>query len=196
MTSPIRKEAKARKPLKVGKPRLQMNIQRLPAIAGGHKFEYKITIIHMATRVKYSEIHPRMNSQIVAETVERAVGHMPPFFLIWTDNGWEFTLKYTKYRDSKKGELDQLLYKWGFIHALVPKGSPWLNGIVERSLRTDNDNLFHRFKFLDSEDRRCQLWLWERFYNFNRPHQGIGGKKPMEKFAEMFPLHAHARMLT
>jgi transposase len=80
LTSPIRKERKARKPLKVGKHRLQMDIQRLPAISGGHKFEYKITIIHMATRVKYSEIHPRISSKIVAETVARAVGHMPPFF--------------------------------------------------------------------------------------------------------------------
>jgi len=69
-----------RKPLKVGKHRLQMDIQELPAITGGHKFEYKITVIHMATRVKYSEIHPRMTSKIVAETMERAVAHMPPFF--------------------------------------------------------------------------------------------------------------------
>ena len=57
-------------------------------------------------------------------------------------------------------------------------------------LRTDNDNLFHRIKFIDSEDRRCQLWLWERHYNYQRPHQGINGKKPITRFLELFPLHA------
>jgi len=114
--------------------------------------------------------------------------------LVWTDNGWQFTLKYTKYKDTKKGDLDKLLSEWGFIHALIPKGSPWYNGIVERSLRTDNDNLFHRVQFVDSEDRRYQLWLWERYYNYDRPHQGLKGQKPMARFQELFPLHARLCM--
>ena len=80
LTHTAEKRAREGKPLKVGKHRLQMDIQRLPSVAGGHKFEYKITIIHMATRIKYSEIHPKMNSKVVAQTVERAVAHMPPFF--------------------------------------------------------------------------------------------------------------------
>ncbi len=80
LTRQPERRARESKPLKVGKHRLQMDIQRLPSVAGGHKFEYKITIIHMATRIKYSEIHPKMNSKIVAETVERAVAYMPPFF--------------------------------------------------------------------------------------------------------------------
>lgn len=77
---PQRKERKEREPLKVGKHRLQMDIQRLPAIRGGEKFEYKITIIHMATRMKYSEIHPSVTSETVAQAVRNALSHMPPFF--------------------------------------------------------------------------------------------------------------------
>lgn len=79
-TLPREKRAREREPLKVGKHRLQMDIQKLPAIRGGSKFEYKITIIHMATRMKYSEIHPMMNSELVAQAVEHALGHLPPFF--------------------------------------------------------------------------------------------------------------------
>lgn len=75
-----RKERKEREPLKVGKHRLQMDIQKLPAIRGGEKFEHKITIIHMATRMKYSEIHPSITSETVAQAVRNALAHMPPFF--------------------------------------------------------------------------------------------------------------------
>lgn len=67
-------------PLKVGRHRLQMDIQVLPAIRGGKNFEHKITIIHMATRVKYSEIHSSATSEVVAQVVKNALAHMPPFF--------------------------------------------------------------------------------------------------------------------
>lgn len=189
------KKPKEIKPLKVGRHRLQMDIQQLPAIRGGKSFEYKISIIHMATRMKYSEIHDRVTAQTVAKAVKNALAHMPPFFLIWTDNAWEFTMKYTKWKDTRKTALDKLLDEWGFIHALIPKGKPWRNGIVERVHRTDNENLFHAIRFSSSEDRKYQLWLWDRQYNFNRPHQGLGGKTPADKFIEMFPIHANARML-
>jgi transposase InsO family protein len=105
-------------------------------------------------------------------------------------------MKYTKWGDSRQTALDKLLGEWGFIHALIPKGQPWRNGIVERSHRTDNENLFMEMSFSSSEERRYQLWLWERYYNFNRPHQGLAGITPAQKFMEMFPLHAKSRMLT
>ena len=104
-------------------------------------------------------------------------------------------MKYTKWKDTRRTALDKLLDAWGFIHALIPRGKPWRNGIVERVHRTDNENLFHAIRFSSSEERRYQLWLWERHYNFNRPHQSLGGKTPVEKFCEMFPLHAKACML-
>lgn len=79
-TSPPKKKPRKIEPLKVGRHRLQMDIQTLPAIEGGEKFEYKITIIHMATRMKYSEIHPKITAETVAQAVRNALGHMPPFF--------------------------------------------------------------------------------------------------------------------
>lgn len=100
-------------------------------------------------------------------------------------------MKYTKWKDTRKTALDKLLEKWGFIHALIPKGQPWRNGIVERSHRTDNENLFRAFEFKSSEDRRYYLWLWDRYYNFHRPHQGINGLTPFRKFKDLFPIHSN-----
>lgn len=104
-------------------------------------------------------------------------------------------MKYTKWGDDRKTALDKLLEEWKFIHALIPKGKPWKNGIVERSHRTDNENLFKVMTFNSSEERKYQLWLWERYYNFCRPHQGIYPLTPADKFIELFPMHARSRML-
>jgi transposase InsO family protein len=99
-------------------------------------------------------------------------------------------MRFTKWRDRRQTALQKKLAEWRMIHALIPPGKPWRNGIVERSHRTDNENLFHRERFRTSEERRYRLWLWERYYNFQRPHQGLRGKTPFEKFQEMFPIHA------
>ena len=80
LTSPRKKRKKTVQPLNVGRHRLQMDIQQLPAIEGGEKFEYKVTIIHMATRMKFSDIYPEINSDIVVQALQKALAHMPPFF--------------------------------------------------------------------------------------------------------------------
>lgn len=77
---PPAKKERERQPLKVGKHRLQMDFQVLPAIRGKEGFEYKITIIHMATRMKYSEIHKEMTSEVATQALKNALAHLPPFF--------------------------------------------------------------------------------------------------------------------
>lgn len=77
---PRRKKAAERHPLRVGRHRLQMDIQQLPAIEGGCGMEYKVGIIHMATRMKFSEIYPHMNADVVVQALKKALAHLPPFF--------------------------------------------------------------------------------------------------------------------
>lgn len=71
---------KERPHIPVGSHRIQMDIQQLPAIEGGTGFEFKISFIHLATRVKYSEIHPECTSKVVAQVFTKAVNALPPFF--------------------------------------------------------------------------------------------------------------------
>lgn len=80
LTRPRAPKPRAHKPLPVGRHRIQMDVQQLPAIAGGKGFEYKISAIHMRTRLKYSEIHPNCTSEIVAQVLRRAIDQLPPFF--------------------------------------------------------------------------------------------------------------------
>jgi transposase len=63
----------------VGHYRLQMDVQQLPAVRGGQGFEYKISLIHLATRWKYSEIHGEATSETVSAVYRRALDSLPPF---------------------------------------------------------------------------------------------------------------------
>lgn len=80
LTRPPKPEKKPRKGIPVGRHRIQMDIQQLPAIEGGTGFEYKISAIHLRTRLKYSEIHPDHKSSTVAGVLKRALDFLPPFF--------------------------------------------------------------------------------------------------------------------
>ena len=84
----------------------------------------------------------------------------------------------------------------GLKHGKCQPHCPWQNGIVERSHRTDNEELFHILRFTDPEERRYQLRLWEQEYNCRRPHQALGGRTPMQVYLEEYHADAATRMLT
>jgi transposase InsO family protein len=167
-----------------------MDFQQLPAIKGESGFEYKISVIHLSTRFKYSEIHSEATSKLAAEVLERAVDKLPPFYVVFTDNGMQFTMKYA-YHKNRKTTFTKWVEQTGRIHALIPKGKPWKNGFIERSNRTDKENLFNKMQFTCSEHRKYMLSLWEYEYNYKRPHQGIGNKKPAQIFKERYPFDSY-----
>ena len=165
-----------------------MDWQQLPAIEGDQGFEYKISIIPMRTRMKYSEIHSQSTSVNLAQVLENAVKRLPPFFLVMTDNAMSFTMKYTHHPE-RKTAFQKKMQRLGLIHGTIRKGAPWQNGFIERSNRTDNDELFRGKRFRSAEDRKYQLRLWEMEYNHHRPHQGLGGMTPIEKFQQDYRNH-------
>jgi transposase InsO family protein len=96
-------------------------------------------------------------------------------------------MKYAR-QSHGKTVFTKTVEKHGRIHALIPKGKPWKNGFIERSNRTDNENLFHRLRFADSEERKYQLRLWEMEYNNARPHQGIDNQTPLQNLKNQHPI--------
>ena len=131
----------------------------------------------------------------MADVFERAILRLPPFFQVWTDNALIFTMKYSAYPE-RRTAFQKRVEASGLLHTLIPKGSPWRNGFIERSNRTDNDEFFHRYRFRCSEERRYYFRLWEGFYNHQRPHQGIGNQTPAQRFAADYPWHAACYYLT
>lgn len=190
-----RRRGRHRQPIPVGWHRVQLDIQQLPTVRGGTKFEYKISLIHLRTRWKFSEIHPNHRTQTVAGVVQRAQERLPPFFLVWTDNAPEFTMRFTAHPE-RRTAFQRLCAARNLRHATSAPRSPWQNGIIERSHRTDNEELFADTEFTDPEERRYQLRLWEMYYNTQRPHQGLAGRTPLEVFRQDYPAEAGLRMLT
>jgi transposase InsO family protein len=96
----------------------------------------------------------------------------------------------------RKSAFEKLVAQLQLIHGKCEPGSPWQNGIVERSHRTDNEELFCTMRFTDSETRKYQLKLWEFEYNTRRPHQALGGRTPMEIYITNYRLHSTTRCIT
>ncbi len=92
-----------------------MDIQELPAIRGQHGREYTISVIHLRTRVKYSEIHPQASRKRVAAVLERAVSRLPPFHLVVTDNAMVVTMAYTAQRD-RQTTFERTVARLGLRH--------------------------------------------------------------------------------
>jgi transposase InsO family protein len=95
----------------------------------------------------------------------------------------------------RRSAFQRLVYDLDLLHGTIQPGCPWQNAMIERSNRTDNEELFDRMRFEDSETRRYQLKLWEYYYNTQRPHQGLGLQRPMDVYLSEYRFHAHTRML-
>ena len=76
-----------------------------------------------------------------------------------TDSGHEFQAKF-------HWHVEDL----GIRHAYVERGTPQLNGKVERSHRFDQQEFYQLLSYKGDVDLEAKLDEWERFYNFARPH--------------------------
>ena len=96
--------------------------------------------------------------------------------LIQTDNGAEF----------------QAAFHWhvtdrGIRHVYIKPATPRLNGKVERSHRIDDEEFYRQLNGIvvdNTELFNQRLQEWEHFYNFDRPHGGLGGQTPYERLRE------------
>ena len=84
----------------------------------------------------------------------------------------------TKMRDGKRyrSALDAWLARTMGIQGLpIPYGAPNANAYVERFFRTLKTECLRRFIFFSENHLRRTIFLYTRFYNGARVHQGING---------------------
>ena len=65
-------------------------------------------------------------------------------------------------------------------HVYIKPLSPQLNGKVERSHRTDQEEFYQLLTYTYDVDLNKKLEARENFYNFNRPHCAFKGQTPYE----------------
>lgn len=85
----------------------------------------------------------------------------------------------------RKTAFEKSLLKYRLKHGRSRPYAPWQNGFVERSHRSDNEELFHLQRFASSDERTYQRWLYNAYQK--RPHQGLNGQTPAEVFCREYP---------
>ena len=136
------------------------------------RFQY--TAIDDATRVRALKIYDKHTQTNAIDFVDHVIEKFP-FRIkeIRTDNGHEFQAKFHWHVEDK-----------GIRHAYIKKGTPQLNGKVERSHRSDQEEFYQLLSYKDDIDLETKLEEWDNFYNFNRPHDAFNGKTPYEALRE------------
>jgi transposase InsO family protein len=138
---------------------------------GGHRVRrFQYTAIDDATRVRALKVYNRHNQDNAIKFIDYAIEKFPfRIHTIRTDRGHEF----------------QALFHWhvedrGIRHVYIKPRSPELNGKVERSHRSDQEEFYQLLTYKDDVDLNKKLQEWEWYYNYHRPHGAFKGKTPYE----------------
>jgi transposase InsO family protein len=153
-------------------------IQPLPASqAGSRRKHYQFTAIDDCTRLRVLRIYPKLNQQTAIQFLDYVLERLPfRVEVIQTDNGVEFGSSFHWH------VLDK-----GIGHDYIKPRTPRLNGKVERSHRIDAEEFYQLLDGVVIDDTKVfndKLREWENFYNYHRPHGGLGGQTPYERLKQ------------
>ncbi len=135
---------------------------------------YQYTAIDDATRVRALKVYDRHTQKNAIDFVNHIIDKFPfRIQQIRTDRGHEFQAKF-------HWHVEDL----GIRHVYIKARTPQLNGKVERSHRSDQQEFYQLLNYKGDVDLREKLAEWEAFYNFARPHGAHRGKTPYESLRE------------
>jgi transposase InsO family protein len=137
----------------------------------GHRVRhFQYTAIDDATRVRALKIYSHHNQTNAINFIDYAIDKFPfRIHTIRTDRGHEFQAQFHWHVEDK-----------GIRHVYIKPRSPELNGKVERSHRSDQEEFYQLLTYKDDVDLSKKLRESERFYNYNRPHGAFQGRVPYE----------------
>jgi transposase InsO family protein len=145
--------------------------------AGSRRKHYQFTAIDDCTRLRVLRIYPRLNQKTAIQFADYVMERLPfRVEVIQTDNGAEFQSLFHYH------VLDK-----GVGHVYIKPHTPRLNGKVERSHRIDAEEFYQLLDGVVIDDTKVfndKLREWENFYNYHRPHGGLGGQTPYERLKQ------------
>ena len=131
---------------------------------------YQYTAIDDATRVRALKIYCRHNQKSSIDFIDYVVEKFPfRIHTVRTDRGHEWQAQFHWHVEDN-----------GIQHVYIKPRSPQLNGKVDRSHRSDQEEFYQLLTYTDDVDLNSKLARWEAFCNHNRPHGAHGGKTPYE----------------
>lgn len=147
---------------------------------------YVYNIVDHASNWSFKRAYSRINSMNTKDFMERLL-KVCPFNLsrIQSDNGVEFTFKYVSVSDNpKEHPLDIFCNDHSIRHKLIPPGEKELQGLVERSHRQDDQELFSRIDPQNLEEFNKLLEVFYKQRNKNRRFKKLNWMTPDEWLAD------------
>ena len=170
--------------------RVQIDVKHVPAACivsnsiGSHKY-YQYTAIDEYSRFRYVEGFDELSSFSSATFLENMLKAFKfKVECVQTDNGSEFTNRFTSNRD-RPALFEQLLKQRGIQHKLIRPYTPRHNGKVERSHRKDNEYFYATRRFYSLDDFKKQLKVHNRRYN-NFPMRPLNWLSPSQFLKDSF----------
>ena len=120
-------------------------------------------------------------SSLVLEALTRGIAEYGAPREVLTDQGRQ----YAAWRGYTEFEAE--LRRQGIAHIKSRPHHPQTLGKIERFWKTLWDEFLSRTVFADFEDCQRRIALFVQAYNFRRPHQGIGGVVPADRFFRSAP---------
>jgi transposase InsO family protein len=157
--------------------RVQVDVKFIEPLPGTRKKHYQYTAIDDCTRLRVLRIYPRNDQKTAIQFLDYLLERLPfTVQTIQTDNGAEF-----------QGSFHWHVLDRGIGHVYIKPATPRLNGKVERSHRIDGEEFYRLLDGVMIDDTGLfneNLQEWENFYNFHRPHGGLGGQTPYERLRQ------------
>jgi transposase InsO family protein/transposase-like protein len=146
----------------------------------GGRYAYLIGYIDDYSRYMTGlELFRSQTAQNVIEVYRRAASEYNPPKEMLTDNGRQ----YTSWRGSSLFEAE--LKKDRIHHIKSRPHHPMTLGKIERFWKTIFLEFLSRAQFESFEDAAERIRQWVKYYNHKRPHQGIGGLCPADRYFEI-----------
>ncbi len=167
-------------PTELGK-KWQMDVKYVPTACyvgtDGEKF-YQYTMLEEASRERFIYAYKENSSYSTIDFVQRAIvyfGYAPDE--IQTDNGGEFA--YTA-KTRRVHPLDTFCNKIHITHKRIRPRTPWHNGKVERSHRSDQERFYNHLRFYSYDDLQKQMkWYLKRSNRI--PMSVLGWETPIQR---------------
>lgn len=124
-------------------------------------------------------VYRSQTAENVLETFKTALGEYGIPRELLSDNGRQY------YSWRGKTRFVRLLETHRIKHIRSQPHHPMTCGKIERFWSTVQEEFLFKCQFDSFENFRERLDLWVKYYNFKRPHQGIGGMCPADRFFEI-----------
>lgn len=124
----------------------QLDVKYLHYVQKNKKKAYVYKFIDHASRWQFKKAYDGYGAYETIDFMTELLKVVPfKIKVLQTDNGREFTNKFlTQFGEPKPHALDNFCEKNGIEHWLIPPGEKELNGLVERSHRTDDEEIYHK----------------------------------------------------